>query len=195
MSSQACLRQTDSRQQHCRQQHFRQQALKDGNQPKNSNTCCSKNRQQTRRSPLLWCKYRQQISKTARPSRRHPGTGPLGLTERNRRRVNQQRPFYFNRRHAVALKQKRRVNRRLWRYFKRTRLRERARQVAKEVLHGSHLSKRKALTRKVKHKINKKCKRWGLNFFVLTSHIVTMKRDPAPSLVKIIPGVSLNQTR
>ena len=58
------------------------------------------------------------------------------------------------------MKEKKKLNRRLWRYYKRTRLRARARQVAKEVLRESHLSKRKALTKQAKQKTNKKCKHW-----------------------------------
>ena len=58
---------------------------------------------------------------------------------------------------ARALKENRRRNRGVWRYDKRTQLRARARQVAKDVLHGNCLSKRRVLSKNRKWKIAKKC--------------------------------------
>ena len=83
---------------------------------------------------------------------------PKGLTEKARSRVSQTQTFYFNNRHANALKEKR--AQRACRYYKRTRLWDRARQVAKVVLRESSLSKREALTKNTKQKIWKKSKKW-----------------------------------
>ena len=50
--------------------------------------------------------------------------------------------------------------RQAWRYYKETRLRDRARQVAKVVLRDSSLAKPEALTQRAKQKIKKKSKVW-----------------------------------
>ena len=75
--------------------------------------------------------------------------------------------FYFNRRRAKRLTLIRAQSRRAWRHYKRTRLRDRARQVAKVILRESSLTKREALTRNTKQRI-RNVKR-GFNRISLTT--------------------------
>ena len=96
---------------------------------------------------------------------RHPRTGPFGLTDfpQGNGRHEHDSPndvFCYHRRHLPALKRKRCLNRRYWRFFKRTRLRARAKQVAKQLLQKSTLSKRELMCKATKHKIRYQCKTW-----------------------------------
>ena len=87
-------------------------------------------------------------ARSSAPSRRCPGKVPAGLTKPTQslaqRSVNKT-PFYFNKRHTTSLDYRRRTNRRAWRHFKRTRLWERANQVAKKHFQKSTLPKRQCL--------------------------------------------------
>ena len=116
-----------------------------------------------RGTPPLFRNQRNRCARRHLPSRRRPGTEPIGLTETPRSRNPKTRDnanFYFNRRRAKALIVLKAQRRRAWRYYKRTRFRDRARQVAKVVLRESSLSKREACTRNTKQKIWKKSKKW-----------------------------------
>ena len=89
------------------------------------------------------------------PSQRRPGTEPFpGLTTKSRSRVSQEETFYLHCRRARVLKE-RRIHCAMPRYNWRTQLRERAKKVAKEVLHGSCLSKRRGLSQSNQRKINR----------------------------------------
>lgn len=89
------------------------------------------------------------------PSQRRPGTEPFpGLTTKSRSRVSQEETFYLHCRRARVLKE-RRINCTVRRYNWSTQLRERAKKVAKEVLHGSCLSKRRGLSQSNQRKINR----------------------------------------
>ena len=80
------------------------------------------------------------------PSQRRPGTEPFpGLTTKSRSRVSQEETFYLHCRRARVLKE-RRIHCAMPRYNWRTQLRERAKKVAKEVLHGNGLFKRQVLS-------------------------------------------------
>ena len=95
------------------------------------------------------------------PSRRCPGTVPIGLTEAPRSRnpkTLDSSSFYFNRRRVKVLNVLRAQRRRAWRYLKRAQLRDRARQVAKVILRESSLFKREALTKTQNRKSGRKAK-------------------------------------
>ena len=98
-----------------------------------------------------------------RPSRRHPGTRPIGLTNLTRSRKHNtaiQKEFFYQRRNSVRIHRKRALKRRAWRFFKRTQLRERATKIAKRFLRQSTLQKKKLLSKTFNRKIKKKCILW-----------------------------------
>ena len=124
---------------------------------------------------------------------------PSGLTEQTRSRnrlTPNNNPFYYNCRRAKVLSFLRAQGRCAWRYFKRTRLRDRARQVAKAILHECSLSKREALTKIVRQKVRKKTKRWFQRnivhlknkfktfFATLRSHKVSERKGDMPNYKK-----------
>ena len=153
-----------------RQQNTRQQSLDGRRHHQSSKACCSDKRRNTPTSPTLWHKDKAD---TVKPSSWHPGTVPFGLTNSPRRNVRypnklQQDVFFYNRRNLPALKKKRTIVRRLRRVFKRTRLRVRAKQVAKQFLRRSSLSKRELTSHPTKQKIKHQCREW----FKSTRHVL-----------------------
>ena len=127
-------------------------------------------KEETWRNVPTFTLWHKDVTDTVRPSSSAPGQCPLGWLNRpgaviKKRIVNKW--FYFNRRRAKRLILIRAQSRRAWRYYKRTRLRDRARQVAKVILRESSLTKREALTRNTKQRI-RNVKR-GFNRISLTT--------------------------
>ena len=97
---------------------------------------------------------------TSTPSRRCPGTVPTGLTNCPQSIANRNTPpTFFCRYRRSYLSTRRRESRRLWRSFKRTVLWGRAQQAARSH-YATGVAKRKCLTKRKKHKIQLRCKRW-----------------------------------
>ena len=131
---------------------------------------------------------------------------PSGLTEQTRSRnrlTPNNNPFYYNCRRAKVLSFLRAQGRCAWRYFKGTRLRDRARQVAKAILHECSLSKREALTKIARQKVRKKTKRWFQRnivhlknefktfFATLRSHKVSERKGDMPNYKKFSKTLKL----
>jgi hypothetical protein len=85
-STQDSLRRQDSRQQ-MRQQNTRQQSVNGSSHHQNSKARCSDRRRNIPTFPILWHK---DATDTVKPSSRHPGTVPYGLTNSPRRNARYQ---------------------------------------------------------------------------------------------------------
>ena len=128
-------------------QQWRQQSPPCTRQGVGNNSCCTGKNNTTQQQPA--------------PSRRCPGTMPIGQTKQPQSSVQNKTRVYTS--SYCSRNYRRRLHRSLWRWFKRTKLWGRANKAAQEHLKSSNSSKRKTFSSVQKWKIQLKSKKWFRN--------------------------------